>query len=75
MNDTLTEEQRKDVDTRSAEFLKRHEANMRELEIGFTSIPIPVQVSQGIWATQIQLMPIDTKYQAKPSPFANDKAL
>ncbi len=75
MNENLNEEQKKDVDTRMAEFLKRHDANMKELEFGFSCVPMPMIIADGIWATKIQMIPIDTKYSSKPSPFANDKVL
>lgn len=72
----ITPEQQKDIDTRVAEFLKRHEANVKELEVDFAMIPVPVQVMPNVYATQVKAMPIDAKYAPKPSPFAaEDKVI
>lgn len=69
----ITPEQQKDIDTRVAEFLKRHGDNVKELEVDFAMIPVPVQVMPSVYAMQVKAMPIDSKYAAKPSPFANDE--
>lgn len=71
----LTEEQQKDVDTRVAEFLKRHGDNVKELEVDFAMFPVPAQVSTGIYGLTVKAMPIDSKYSAKPSPFTEEKVL
>ncbi len=71
----ITKEQQKDIDERVAKFLERHQLNVKELEVDFFMIPVPVQISPNIYATEVKAMAIDKKYQSKPSPFANDKTL
>ncbi len=71
----MKDEAKDDAKVRIAEFVKRHEANVKELEVDFANIPVPTQIMQGVWATQIQAMPIDLKGQSKPSPFADNKVL
>lgn len=62
----ITKEQQKDIDNRVDEFLKRHTANVKELEIDFAMIPQYAQVGQNVYATQVKAVPVDTKYVPKP---------
>lgn len=70
-----TPEEKADIDTRIAEFLKRHESNTKELEIDFATFPQFVQTAGGAYATSVSIIPMDLKYRSKPSPFSTDKVI
>lgn len=72
MEQDITPEQQEDIDTRVAEFVKRHHANVEELEVDFVNFPQYVQFGPGIFGTQSTIHPMDKKYAPVPSPMQND---
>lgn len=68
MQPTLTDEQKKDVEERTAEFWKRHETNVAELQVNFASFPVYIPNAEGVCATAVQTQIVDAKYKSTPSP-------
>lgn len=64
----LTEEQKKDIDSRREEFLKRYEAIVTELQMDFASFPQYVPMQDGKCGTVIVTQIVDKKYISTPSP-------
>lgn len=71
MDDTPepTAEQQVDINTRSSEFMKRHLANVEELQIDFTAYPQYHQIGPNLYGTAMGMHMVDKKYAAIPSPF------
>lgn len=72
MEPILTEEQKKDVEERVAEFSKRHEENTNELGVDFVSFPQYMQIAPNAFATYASMHIVDTKYAPIPSPLSDE---
>lgn len=71
MNDT---EKKAEIQTRIDEFMKRHEANAKELQIDFAIFPVYSQIAPNVYATIPGFKAVDTKY-VNENPETSDNVL
>lgn len=67
----LTADQQNDVNARSTEFMKRHLANVAELQIDFTAYPQYAQIGPNLYGTSMGMHMVDKRYMPILSPFAD----
>lgn len=69
----LTDEQQKDVEERTKQFVERYQALVTELQIDFGQMPQYVPLGNGLFGTIIFNQPTDKKYLSIPSNLENLK--
>lgn len=72
MEQTLTDEQKQDVQDRMEEFKKRHLVNVEELGIDFVTFPQYVQIAPDVFGTANGMQMVDRKYAPVPSPVTQE---
>lgn len=66
---TLTEEQQKEVEERTAVFLEEYKALIDKHQMDFISFPVFVPNERGSFEVMLQTQPMDKKYAPVPSDF------
>lgn len=67
----LTDEQQKDVEERTKQFLDGYTKLVEETQIDFGQMPQFVPIQQGLFSVMIFNQPQDKRYLPVPSPIQN----
>ena len=70
MEPTLTDEQVKDIEERSKQFIEKYTALTEELQIDFSAYPVFVPTGSGVFSVMMNASPRDKKYISQVSPLS-----